>query len=654
MCGQQSGEHENGLNESNCDAIFSSFKFLRVLDLHGTGIKRVPSSISKLSHVRYLDLSDNRLIKILPESLSRLQNLQTLKLSGCARLKELPRDISKLVNLRFLEIDGCRDLIHMPCGLGQLTNLQTLSQFVISKDTSSVYRNNGELEEHNRLNAELKELNTLNNLRGTLEIVNLRHGKDAEAEFKATNLKGIENLQALGLRWIEDEVDKEDVVFEEKLLEALQPHPNLKVLSLYRYMGVGFPNWLSSLTNLVEFTLFGCKKCQHLPLLHRFPSLKVLELDSLFALEYISHSEEFSNFSFFPSLEELKLKYCLNLKRWWQRRSFSIEEASDNSVGITTSTSSMAENHLLPSFPRLSKLCIWGCPQLISMPLFPFLEKLELYYCSFKPLEQTTRTTATAAAVASTSSSSSTHAASSFSPLSKLKSLEIGRMEEHLPEDCMRNLRSLDHLWIYECGGPLLRGIQHLISLKQLDICSSEIFDLSNGWNELEWQELPSLSSLWLFQLLKLKSLPLELKKFTFLRKLTIDHCPCLVKIPEWISSLKSLEVLEILQCPKVISLPVEISHLTSLHTLKICCCPILLQRCKKGTGADWSKIEQIQNLYLEEGFRYITHHITPILLRIQFCLLHLFHFSFRVFHYYLAIKFQMQNQVTNRRNLIF
>ena len=308
----------------------------------------------------------------------------------------------------------------------------------------------------------------------------------------------------------------------------------------------------------------------------------------------------------------------------------------------------------MPSFPRLSKLCIWGCPQLISMPLFPFLEKLELYYCSFKPLEQTTRTTATAAAVASTSSSSSTHAASSFSPLSKLKSLEIGRMEEHLPEDCMRNLRSLDHLWIYECGGPLLRGIQHLISLKQLDICSSEIFDLSNGWNELEWQELPSLSSLWLFQLLKLKSLPLELKKFTFLRKLTIDHCPCLVKIPEWISSLKSLEVLEILQCPKVISLPVEISHLTSLHTLKICCCPILLQRCKKGTGADWSKIEQIQNLYLEEGFRYITHHITPILLRIQFCLLHLFHFSFRVFHYYLAIKFQMQNQVTNRRNLIF
>ena len=72
LCGQQLGEHENGLNESTCDAIFSHFKFLRVLDLHGAGIKTVPSSIIKLNHVRYLDLSDNRMIKMLPQSLSRL------------------------------------------------------------------------------------------------------------------------------------------------------------------------------------------------------------------------------------------------------------------------------------------------------------------------------------------------------------------------------------------------------------------------------------------------------------------------------------------------------------------------------------------------------------------------------------------------------
>ena len=601
LCGQQLGEHENGLNESSCDAIFSRFKFLRVLDLHGTGINTVPSSISKLNHVRYLDLSDNRMIKMLPQSLSRLQNLQTLKLSGCVRLKELPRDISKLVNLRILEIDGCRDLIHMSYGLGQLTNLRTLSQFVISKDTSSVSRNNGELEELNQLIGELKELNTLNNLRGTLEIVNLRCGKDAEAESKATNLRRMEHLQGWKLRWIEDEVDKADVVFDETSLEALQPHPNLKLLSLYRYMGVGFPNWLSSLTNLVEFTLFGCKKCQHLSLLYQFPSRKVLELDSLSALEYISHSEEFSNSSFLSSLEELKIKYCPNLKGWWQTGD-SIEEVNDdddNSIGIATVTTTMAGNHIPPSFSRLSKLCIRACPQLVSVPLFPFLENLELYYCSFTPLEETTKIAA-AEVTDVASASSSTRATSSFTPLSKLKSMEIGRMEKRLPEKCMRNLISLDRLWIYECRGPLLQGIQHLTAFKQLEICSSEVFDLSNYG--MEWEDLRSLKSLWLFQLLNLESLPEGIRHVASLEKLTIDYCPCLTALPKWIFSLPSLKILEILQCPKLHSLPVEISRLTSLHRLKIRYCPILSQWCKKEIVQHRDWISDFTNLDLEPG----------------------------------------------------
>ena len=138
------------------------------------------------------------------------------------------------------------------------------------------------------------------------------------------------------------------------------------------------------------------------------------------ALEYISDSEEFSNSSFLSSLEELKIKYCPNLKEWTQ--------------GIATTTTSMAGNHVLPSFSRLSKLCIRACPQLVSMPLFPFLENLELYYCSLKQLEQTTRIAAAEATVVA-SASSSTRATSSSNPLSKLKSMEIGRMEEPLPEE---------------------------------------------------------------------------------------------------------------------------------------------------------------------------------------------------------------------------
>jgi Leucine-rich repeat (LRR) protein len=69
--------------ESDCEAIFSSCKFLRILELHGRDLDFLPSSIGKLKHLRYLDLSRNDKLKKLPNSITRLQNLQTLILSGC-------------------------------------------------------------------------------------------------------------------------------------------------------------------------------------------------------------------------------------------------------------------------------------------------------------------------------------------------------------------------------------------------------------------------------------------------------------------------------------------------------------------------------------------------------------------------------------------
>ncbi|KAG6632417.1 putative disease resistance protein RGA3 [Carya illinoinensis] len=131
------GKFEN-LQESStsCEAIFSSMKFLRVLDLHGRQLDLVPSSISKLKHLRDLDLSWNEKIEKLPDSITRLQNLYTLRLSGCTALKELPRGITKLVNLRHLYNDGCDSLTYMPRELGQLKNLQTLSKFVVHSNSA--------------------------------------------------------------------------------------------------------------------------------------------------------------------------------------------------------------------------------------------------------------------------------------------------------------------------------------------------------------------------------------------------------------------------------------------------------------------------------------------------------------------------------------
>jgi Leucine-rich repeat (LRR) protein len=92
----------NYFREIDCSTILSSFKLLRMLNMH---LDFVPSSIVKLKYLRYLDLSSNRFLEKLPDSISKLQNLQTLRLSDCWKLEELPRDIKNLVNLKHLQID---------------------------------------------------------------------------------------------------------------------------------------------------------------------------------------------------------------------------------------------------------------------------------------------------------------------------------------------------------------------------------------------------------------------------------------------------------------------------------------------------------------------------------------------------------------------
>ncbi|KAK4591976.1 hypothetical protein RGQ29_016446 [Quercus rubra] len=547
-------------NKSTCNAIVSSFKFIRLLDLHGTHIETLPRSIGKLRHLRYLDLSDNS-IEILPNSITRLHNLQTLRLSRCP-IKKLPKKINKLVNLRYLEMDECQDLTHMPCGIGQLTKLRTLSQFVISESTCFALRPNGRL----------KELYKLNELRGSLEIRGLRHGKDAALESKDANMKEKQHLQGLTLRWInENDVDESNVGYDEESLVALLPHgppSNLQELCLTRYWGVKFPSAISSLSNLVNLSLEECNKCQHLPPLEQFHSLKTLSLNFMNDLEYISEREnngEFSDSTFLPSLEQLTIRFCRNLKGWWQRQRDSVEEF---------------HNHSLPSFPHLSNLQIQICPELISLPLFPYLEELELSKCSLKPLEQTLRmeviNTATpknlTSIAATSTSSSSTLAASSFIPLSKLKSMSIWDMEETLPKELMCNLISLQDLKIYYCCGPLPLS-RHLTALQNLTVMGSEEVDLTNDGDEMEWHGLQSLRNLEFKFLPNLATLPVGIQYLTSLQTLKIQSCTRLLAIPEWIGKI------------------------TSLQTLQIEYCTILSKRCEREAGEDWSKIAHIPHL---------------------------------------------------------
>ncbi|KAF2319512.1 hypothetical protein GH714_016651 [Hevea brasiliensis] len=181
---------KHAIKEVECEEIFFKLSYVRVLSLCDLGIKKVPRSIHKLKHIRFLSLSDNKDIEILPDCIIKLQNLQTLYLLYCERLKQLPKHIKKLVNLQNLYLRGCVSLTHMPRGIDQLTSLENLSVFMVAKD-------NGVSKHHGGLG----ELSGLNNLRHVLRIMNLRHVKNPASEFKAANLKEKQHLQVLRLSW---------------------------------------------------------------------------------------------------------------------------------------------------------------------------------------------------------------------------------------------------------------------------------------------------------------------------------------------------------------------------------------------------------------------------------------------------------------------
>ncbi|GAB4832571.1 hypothetical protein Ancab_040278 [Ancistrocladus abbreviatus] len=615
------------INESLLNELFSSLRCLRVLDLSGLGkIELLPSSISKLIHLRYLDLS--RLsIKALPNSILKLQNLQTLNLSGCSKLTRLPWGIKKLINLRHLDLRSCSSLKqipvgitvlselrslnlrycdsmrHMPSGMGNLIAIQTLDCFIVGTDISS--------GSHLRVaSAQLGDLKTLNNLRGRMEIC--MHGKLEEPvsdRAKGADLSKKHGLSELKLKW-ETEEDDNRKADPEGVLEGLQPHFNLKQLEIENYGGERLPSWASTdqltraLPNLVKIKLTSCRRWECLPLFGQLPSLKHLSLCGLRSVRYM---ESFtSTTEFFPSLEIFELYDMERLEGWWSVAGEGGEpingsEASTSSMGAAGAivATEQLQQHQPPSFPKLAKLEIFGCPNLTSMPLIPCVEKLKLVGVKGNPIQ---------AAFAFGSGTCSA---------SKLKMLEIDSAEHltAIPNGCLQNLSvlqirgrlydsefvidwssmgrefarvalsSLPELLIRNCRNlPSLSGIglEHLTALQTLKILDCRELELSEGDGLMPWTALKSLRQLEIGRLPKIRALPRGLQYLTALQSLTIDGCHSLKSLgSEWISSLKSLEILVLKYCYGLEHLPEGISLLTNLKSLRIGrCSGTLTERC--------------------------------------------------------------------------
>ena len=315
-------------------------------------IKDFPQDVDKMLHLRYLDLSHNPL-KELPNNMCNLFNLQTLRLNFCIELQKLPKGMEKLVNLRHLHVYGCDKLEGLPKGVRGLTRLQTLDMFVVSQGSNPI--NNGLLLKFE----DLKHLQ----LQGHLNIHFCRNLEKSEAEKAQLSKK--EYLLDLKLHFGESSNGNQDTKDQAVVLDALQPHSNLKSLEIIEYMGSTLsPKWIAYLSNLKKIVLEYCPYCVILPPLGKLPSLEFLKIMFMrnvetVGLEFlgIEINDEGStkygvgrampSFISFPKLKELHFFSLRNWKRW--------EDKGGCNLKI---------------MPRLSSLHIESCYKLDALPSF--------------------------------------------------------------------------------------------------------------------------------------------------------------------------------------------------------------------------------------------------------------------------------------------
>ncbi|GKV00915.1 hypothetical protein SLEP1_g13522 [Rubroshorea leprosula] len=607
--------------------IPANFEKMRVLSFCGANIDKLPAVLRELKHLRYLDVSKTP-IKELPKFITKLYQLQTLSFMDCYCIERPLEGIGNLVNLRHLYFNFEK---LMPAGVGTLACLQTLKLFVVDQQKGR----------------QIEELGGLSQLKETLEITKLKMVRNREEAIIAKlsekttiqelalhfdgRLEPYRGRQSGGAKEYSPECRSEERrKHDEDVLEGLQPHSNLKSLSISNYCGEKCPSWmLDDLGNLGESTHLRNLELESMPPLslnsgakvqiERCKNLKSIA-DSRLQVLIIDGCDELISMGFGTlatmSLKEIRISWCSKLEslpvltELPYLHTLSLKECEklrDIGDGLFASTC-----------PNLEALTISGCRNLMSMPRLDGLSSLQsisvvvghglksiggslsactsLKSLSIGPCDSLESVPSLDGLSSLQSISIAGHGlksiGGSLSTCTSLKSLSIGPCDSLESVPSLDGLSSLQSVYVRDCGLKSIEGsLSTCTSLKILSIggCDSlESIPSLDGLSSLEELAIygtdfpvsrldkPKSLKIMISGCGQLKSIGESLSNSMCLKNFSICYCNSLESIPS-LDGLSSLETLSIEICGGLTSLPNGLSSCTALETLKISNCNNLI-----------------------------------------------------------------------------
>ncbi|TVU13801.1 hypothetical protein EJB05_37229, partial [Eragrostis curvula] len=564
------GRFESDAVFSILDGILGNSPSLRVLDLSfiEAPVKGWPNDSKGLRKLRFLDLSFTRIgrLKDFPS------NLQVLHLRGydadC-----FPQSIIKLAHLRHLVVDD--SALSKIQGIGRLTELQELDSFIARKGQGFMIR----------------ELKNMRELRGQLCIRGIENVRSKEEAMEA-GLMDKKHLDALVI---------EGRKVPKFALEGLQPHPNVKELTIKFYQDQAFPDWMlqpDNLANLLHVNLESCRSLSTLPPLGHLPLLKHLCLRKLPSVKHVSGT----SFGFFPYLEELEFHWMEQWEEWTEPDTATAESyAPGSSLFLRHLKKLHLESCLslrqLPRLPFLSALRELKISKpgnyILALPtcfqVLAYLTTLKIEYChhrvvlsahQFKTLENLELI-----------KSEGIRLADGFQGFRNLRSARV----EGCPQLLSATASSISAGCGKESNENQQQGANKLTNLRTDDSLMTGDYFRAMG-------NLPSLRDLFIINVPNVTHFSEEqeiwFRQLTSLESLCIVSFYALRRLPSSLATRPSIKKLELCSLHNLHSLS-DVTLPPELQELRISNCSVLLTRVSKD-GADWPKIVHVPYIHVD------------------------------------------------------